>query len=76
MAQDIPAKPAIHALGGLKKAAEKIGAPVSTVQHWQEVDCVRSWRFDQVRRALRADGFDLAEDGTVIVAAPTAEAGE
>lgn len=52
-------KPIIEALGGLKEASRKIGAPVSTVQYWRDADRIPEWREHQVRAAFEREGLPL-----------------
>lgn len=54
------ALPIITALGGLSVTARKVGAPVSTVQYWQDKGRIPAWREAQIREALIADGLDPA----------------
>lgn len=42
------AEDVIKAFGGLTRAAKAIGAPISTVQSWQETGRIPAWRRAQI----------------------------
>lgn len=45
----------IENLGGLKKAADFFGVPVSTIQHWKETNSVPHWRVDFILNKLKQE---------------------
>lgn len=51
----------IEALGGTTKAAEAIGAPITTVHSWKQKGEIPSWRRESVKRAAEKVGATLPE---------------
>ena len=52
----------VEAFGGLTKAAEKIGAPITTIDSWRSKGNIPHWRLRQIREAAEKAGISLPSD--------------
>ena len=57
------ARELIQAFGGLSKAAKAFGAPISTVQHWENTDRIPPWRERDVRDAAKTYNIKIETGG-------------